>query len=506
MNKNINRHSSKSIIYVIIALISVVTSLFLLGEQTRDWSQYADQDLTLAYNALLVNEGYKQEYYDHPGFFTIRFLATLIKIKFLLGYSDIQTISDLNNNPSLYSAFTDIVSTAHFLSFMSAGITVFFLYLYSSAILKSNSSAFYLALATLVSGSVLCHFIRLRTEMIACLILYVAMYLLYRAHALKREKGAIFFLYAALIFFNLSLLNKIQLILYIPFYVFWMIHLYLNDKGKNEKIYYDKDLQKKALHSILIAIIFFCSLAKGLSILFQFFYVLIFNGLVYFYTWSNGGNIYKNIIIFNRTNIISLIIVFVVFTLVYGYNGELFSMLHSPMLMLAWANNEIRESFGLQTSIQRFISMAWIAIIFPIKEILIKLNSESFLFYLNIALLFILKKQSRASKNNVTICLLFFYIISIISSFRYRNEQYIIFSEFFLIMALVSQISILKNKAIFCFAIFFIMLLINYREIKTRLFNTGSNIQFLCTNSYMSDWHKKLDIVKFNTECKKYVN
>ena len=501
-----NSHSNKSIIYVITALISVVISLFLLGEQTRHWSQYADQDLTLAYNALLVNEGYKQEYYDHPGFFTIRLLATLIKIKFLLGYSDIQTISDLNNNPSLFSGFTDIVSTGHFLSFLSAGITVFFLYLYSSTILKSNLSAFYIALATLVSGSVLGHFIHLRTEMIACLLLYVALYLLYRSHATKKEKEAIFFLCTALIFFNLSLLNKIQLVLYIPFYVFWMIHLHLNDKSKNEKICYDKDLQKKALHSILIAIIFFCALAKGLSILFQFFYVLILNGLVYFYTWKNGGDIYKNIIIFNRANIISLIIVFVVFTLVYGYNGALFSMLHSPMLMLAFANNEIRESLGLQTSIQHFIGVVWMAIIFPIKEILIKLNSESFLFYLNIALLFILKNQSRASKNNVAICLLSFYITSLISSFRYRTESYIIFSEFFLIMALVSQISIIKNKAIFCFLIFFITLLINFNEIKTRLFNAGNNIEHLCTNSYMSDWHKKLDIVKFNTECKKYVN
>ena len=185
-----NNHSRNSIIYVITALISVVTSLFLLGEQTRDWSQYADQDLTLAYNALLVNEGYKQEYYDHPGFFTIRFLAILIKIKFLLGYSDIQTISDLNNNPSLFSGFTDIVSTGHFLSFVSAGTTVFFLYLYSRAIIKSSLSAFYIALATLISGSVLSHFIHLRTEMIACLILYVAMYLLYKAHAIKKEKDS----------------------------------------------------------------------------------------------------------------------------------------------------------------------------------------------------------------------------------------------------------------------------------------------------------------------------
>jgi hypothetical protein len=506
MNKNINSHSKKSIIYVIIALILVVTSLFLLGEQTRDWSQYADQDLTLAYNALLVNEGYKQEYYDHPGFFTIRSLAILIKIKFLLGYSDIQTISDLNNNPSLFSGFTDIVSTGHFLSFISAGITVFFLYLYSRTILKSNLSAFYIALATLISGSVLSHFIHLRTEMIACLILYVAMYLLYRANAIKKEKEAVLFLCIALIFFNLSLLNKVQLILYIPFYVFWLIHLHLNDKSKNEKIYHEKDLQKKALYSILIAIVLFCVKAKGLSILFQFFYILILNGLVYFYTWLNGGNIYKNIIIFNRVNIISFIIVFGVFTLVYGYNGALFRMLHNPMQMLAFANNEIKESFGLQISIQKFISVIWIAIIFPIKEILIKLNSESFLFYLNITLLLILKKQSRLNKYNVIICLSFFYIISIISSFRYRTDSYVIFSEFFLIMALISQISIIKNKAFFCFAIFFVILLINYSEIKTRLFNTSNNIPYLCTNSYMSDWHKKLDIVKFNTECKKYVN
>ena len=78
-------------------------------------------------------------------------------------------------------------------------------------------------------------------------------------------------------------------------------------------------------------------------------------------------------------------------------------MLHNPMQMLAFANNEIRESFGLQISIQKCISVIWMAIIFPIKEILIKLNSESFLFYINIALLLILKKQSRLNKYNVII-------------------------------------------------------------------------------------------------------
>ena len=497
--------SKKSLIYLITAIILVVLTLFFLGEQTRDWSQYADQDLTLAYNALLVNEGFSQEYYDHPGFFTIRFLAILIKIKFLLGYSNIQTISDLNNSLSLFSGFSDIVSTGHLLSFISAGVLIILLFFYSRVILKSDLSAFYIALTALISGSVLSHFIHLRTEMIACLILYVALYLFYITSLMKKEKWRIIFLCISLIFLNLSLLNKVQLILYIPFYIFWLIHLHLNDESKNEKIFYEKQLQRKALYSVLIAITFFCIKAKGLSILFQFFYILIMNGLVYLYTWLNGGNIYKNIIIFNRANIISFIIVFGVFTLLYGYNGALFRMLHNPMQMLAFANIEVRESFVFQGGILKLISVIGAAIVFPIKEILMKLNSESFLFYLNITLLLFLKKQSRLIKHNVIICLSFFYIISIISSFRYRTDSYIIFSEFFLIICLISQISIIKNKAFFCFSILLIMLMINYSEIESRIFNKSNNIPYLCTNSYMSDWHKKLDIIKFNIECIKYV-
>jgi hypothetical protein len=175
------------------------------------------------------------------------------------------------------------------------------------------------------------------------------------------------------------------------------------------------------------------------------------------------------------------------------------------MKMLIFANNDIKETFGNQLNFHKIITISISLILFPFKEILNKLNSESFLFYLNIILLIISANRDRVIKYKVIICLLFFYLISIISSTRYRTDAYIIFSEFFLIMAIISQISVMKNKSIICFSIFLAMLFINNNQIIDRLFNINNNYSYLCTNSYMSDWHKLLDIDKFKKECKKYV-
>ena len=79
--KMLNLPFNKKPFFAILLFIIIIITLFILGEQNRNWSQYADQELTLAYNALLINTGLRQEYYDHPGFFTIRFLAIFINLK-----------------------------------------------------------------------------------------------------------------------------------------------------------------------------------------------------------------------------------------------------------------------------------------------------------------------------------------------------------------------------------------------------------------------------------------
>jgi hypothetical protein len=503
--KILNLPFNKKPFFAILLFIIIIITLFILGEQNRNWSQYADQDLTLAYNALLINTGLRQEYYDHPGFFTIRFLAIFINLKYLFGYSEIRTLTDLNLYPSMFLGFEDIVSTGHFVSFFCAGILITSLYIYSRITLKSDVAAFFISLSTLISGSVIDHFIHLRTEMITCLILYLLMFVLHKSIYKTNRKEKLIYLFFVFILYNFALLNKVQIIIYIPFYIFWFMYFHLNIKKHNELIFYEKKYLILAIFSFLLCLTFFCLKAKGLSIIFYLFYIIILNGLIYFYSKQNGENLCKNIIIFNIFFIVSFIFVFIIVYLLHGYKGQLFSLINSPMKMLIFANNDFKGTFENQLNFQKIIMTFISLILFPFKEILNKLNSESFLFYLNIILLIISSNRDRFNKYKVIICLLFFYLISIISSTRYRTDAYIIFSEFFLIMAIISQISIMKNKSLICFSIFLAMLFINNNQIIDRLFNINNNYSYLCTNSYMSDWHKLLDIDKFKKECKKYV-
>jgi len=202
----------------IFALLLLIFGLFVLGEQYRNWSQHADQEFTLAYNALLSNSNLKQEYLDHPGFFTIQLLAKFIQLKYFLGLSTIYNIDDLNSTPLLFDGFSDIVTTAHFLAFFSVASLTLFTFFYSHAIFKENFSALLITLTILCADTTITHYIQLRTELIASLLLFFSLFIFFRGNLNKEKVGLSLYLALVILFF--SLLNKTQIIFYIPFYIF----------------------------------------------------------------------------------------------------------------------------------------------------------------------------------------------------------------------------------------------------------------------------------------------
>ena len=83
-------------------LITVVlTALFYSTGYSLNWTYWADQELTLGYNGLLINSGLNQEYIDHPGFFSIQLIALLLKVGSYLGLSDVHNIHQINQAPSI---------------------------------------------------------------------------------------------------------------------------------------------------------------------------------------------------------------------------------------------------------------------------------------------------------------------------------------------------------------------------------------------------------------------
>jgi hypothetical protein len=85
-----------------LTIAGVLAMLFYSTGYSRNWSFWADQELTLGYNGLLINSGLSQEYIDHPGFFSIQLIALLLKTGSYLGLNDINNITQLNLGSSMF--------------------------------------------------------------------------------------------------------------------------------------------------------------------------------------------------------------------------------------------------------------------------------------------------------------------------------------------------------------------------------------------------------------------
>jgi hypothetical protein len=279
-----------------------------------------------------------------------------------------------------------------------------------------------------------------------------------------------------------------------------------------------------------VCYLYFIIIAKGLSIPFNIIFLSTLNALVFFYWKKNGGNLAKQITNFNIIYLLaygtSVLIVF----LMAGYAPSLFSLINSPMEIAKFMNRSLRDIYWLYQFINSPMEMSQFMngsiteinllqistanlvtiaghLFKPVREILMLPSSSSFFFFLNLALLFFIKNR-KDIKLNVMLCLIIFYLISIINSFRYLGNQYIIFSEFFLIIAVIKQITVLKHKKTLCFFILLVLFFLNIGSIKSQILNDNSDLKSLCNknNNYMSHWHRQLDIVKFTKECNDHEN
>lgn len=129
---------SIKILGIVLFVLLFLLGVFFLTQFNRDWSVAADQEFTLAYNATLINEGLNQDYYDHPGFFTIQFIAILLKFSRFLGFTSIETLGELNQYTPLFYGFTQITVVARFLAASTVVLIVIGWFSIAGRILKNS--------------------------------------------------------------------------------------------------------------------------------------------------------------------------------------------------------------------------------------------------------------------------------------------------------------------------------------------------------------------------------
>ncbi len=193
----------------IIAGLSI--SVFSFGYFVVYW-RHADMDFMVIYNALALNDGKPQQFFDHPAYLTI--LAVKIWFQFLhaIGWLDAFTLSAIpsaKNSVAFDVAMTQAVRAGRILAWlMATGIILIF-----AALMRRISRDWRVVLlatfAFAFSGGIAAHIHILRSELIAgCFVIFALMLLIAVGRQATIWRPAVMAIVAALCVLGLE--NKVH--------------------------------------------------------------------------------------------------------------------------------------------------------------------------------------------------------------------------------------------------------------------------------------------------------
>ena len=481
----------------------VLTALFYSTGYNRNWSFWADQELVLGYNGLLINSGLNQEFIDHPGFFSIHLIALLLKVGNLLGLSDINNITQFNQTSSMFDAMRYLVISARHAALVTTVVLISGIYYVSKQIFKSNNVALLVAFLAFVSNGVFYHFTATRTEPIAFLFLMLALYYFVASYK-NTSQYSYALLQLCLICFFCAALNKAQIIVLAPFYFCWAAYFIpsTNLAAKESPKKYAHRLIALLSYASLLA--FYSSQSSGLGFLFNIALVSFFNLLIAGIALKlRRSNPYLAITIFNACYLLAFLAVEFVSTQlnlgisIFGNIADPMSMtrfLKSPESMLM-ANPSSAE--GIANALNFMIS--------PLVETFSKFTSPTLLILFCVGYLIYHRRTiSQREWWFAGFSVVSFYIVNLVNKIRYLdNPHYRLFSEFFLFtfaLILINKMPQGVQKRTLGLLIFFTLLanLVPYTNYYNWLIRKGSHP--FC-QSGLIDYHQKMDSKRITLEC-----
>ena len=412
--------------YLIIATILI--TLFYWTGFDRNWSFWADQELTLGYNGLLINSDFSQEYIDHPGFFSIQLIAFLQKIANWLGLSHFQTIDGFNQSESLFDSMRFLVITARHAALVTAITLVSFIYFVSHKITKNISVSLLVAFLVFVSNGVFYHFTATRTEAIAFSFLLLSLYFFVESFK-TFPAPALFKLLLALIFFFCGALNKAQILVLTPFYFCWAAYFIPSTHDQHQQT---GEALPARLYQILaplsyLLLLYFYSLqSSSKGFIFNCALVTFFNGLLLLICyWHQSINRYRSLSLFNLG-----------YWLAYSLTDALSSWINQGVSIfgnIADPMSMTRFLTGKSQLLDSQYALSWL--FSPLVEAFGKISSPTLLILFCVIWMFL--KRDQLSKKELWFGLYSFasfYMISLVNKTRYLDApQYRILSEFFLL-------------------------------------------------------------------------
>ena len=183
----------------------------------RSYLWAADADIIYVYQALLFNDGLKQDYFDHTGYLYFVILSLWIRLFAFFGLVEIHRFSQLPGPTEFEHVYAQLVFAGRWLSVLLAAILAFVLYRNIRKLTGLPIVAALVGVLVSLSPGVITHSLILRTELPAILFALLAFFALVRACRADGVQTYVHLFIAALLSM-LSLLTKVQTIFLLLFY------------------------------------------------------------------------------------------------------------------------------------------------------------------------------------------------------------------------------------------------------------------------------------------------
>ena len=197
-------------------VVSLAASFFLYGFAVVYWRN-ADMDFMVIYNALVLNDGKPQQFFDHTGYLTILIVKVWFEMLHGLGLLNSYSLSSMPpaSDPHAFdAAMTSVIRAGRLVAWLIATGSVLVFASLIRAVVRDWRLALIATFAFAFSGGMAVHERILRTELVAaCPVIFALMILIVIGRRASLARPLWMALAAALCVLGLE--NKVQAILLI---------------------------------------------------------------------------------------------------------------------------------------------------------------------------------------------------------------------------------------------------------------------------------------------------
>ncbi len=147
----------------------LAASFFLAGYFVIYWRN-ADMDFMIVYNALALNDGKSQVFFDHPSYFTILSVKLWFQFMHALGLLDAWKLSSIPsalNLPAFDAAMTSAIRAGRVVAWLTTSVFVLVFAALARHLVRDWRVALFSTFAFAFSGGIAVHMRILRSELIA---------------------------------------------------------------------------------------------------------------------------------------------------------------------------------------------------------------------------------------------------------------------------------------------------------------------------------------------------